>query len=152
MPNNAFKTSITSLLMAVNLESLLASRNLFHNWLSAGIKYYLIKHHLTNEDIVIRFRCDNNKEYVLNPQSYASIANAYYDSSFSLECKDSIYLVLSYGNSKARFYANSGAFLDILMILFARTSLVVPTMIWMLVAKPLLMLVLVLVIPQYCSH
>jgi len=96
------------------LRVFLASRNLFHNWLSAGIKYYLIKHHLTNEDIVIRFRCDNNKEYVLNPQSYAYIANAYYDSSFSLECKDSIYLVLSYGNSKARFYANSGAFLDIL--------------------------------------
>jgi len=61
---------------------LLASRNLFRNWLSAGIKYYLIKHHLTNEDIVIRFRCDDNKEYVLNPQIYASIVNAYYDNLF----------------------------------------------------------------------
>jgi len=93
------------------LRVLLSSRNLFHNWLSAGIKYYLIKHHLTNEDIVIRFRCDNNKEYVLNPQSYASIVNAYYYSSFSLECKDSIYLILSYGNSKVRFHVNSSAFL-----------------------------------------
>lgn len=114
MPNNAFKTSITSLLMGIihRLRVLLASRNLFHNWLSAGIKYYLIKHHLTNEDIVIRFRCDNNKEYVLSPQIYASIVNAYYDNLFnSLECKDSIYLILSYRNSKIRFHANSGAFL-----------------------------------------
>jgi len=114
MPNNAFKVSITSLLMGIihRLRVLLASRNLFHNWLSAGIKYYLIKHHLINEDIVIRFRCDNNKEYVLSPQIYASIVNAYYDNLFnSLECRDAIYLILSYGNSKVRFYANPRAFL-----------------------------------------
>ena len=76
--------------MAVNLESLLASRNLFHNWLSAGIKYYLIKYHFTNEDIAIRFRCDNNKKYVLNLQSYALIVNSYYDNLFKLMCNGEV--------------------------------------------------------------
>jgi len=68
MPNNAFKTNITNLSVSVirRLRVLLASRKLFRNWLSAGIKYYLIKYHFTNEDIAIRFRCDNNKKYVLN--------------------------------------------------------------------------------------
>ncbi len=92
MPNNAFKTSITSLLMGIirKLRVLLASRNLFHNWLSAGIKYYLIKYHFTNEDIAIRFRCDNNKKYVLNLQSYALIVNSYYDNLFKLMCNGEV--------------------------------------------------------------
>jgi len=43
MPNNAFKTNITNLSVSVirRLRVLLASRKLFRNWLSAGIKYYL---------------------------------------------------------------------------------------------------------------
>ncbi|PLC63134.1 hypothetical protein B7L70_11715 [Vulcanisaeta sp. EB80] len=77
-----------------------------------GIRYYLVNHGFTNGDIVIRFKCDGDKEYILDPQVYASIVNAYYDNLFnSLECKDSIYLILSYGNSKVRFHVNSSAFL-----------------------------------------
>jgi len=108
------KSSITSLLMGIirRLRVFLASGNLFHNWFSAGTKYYLVNHGFTNGDIVIRFKCDGDKEYILDPQVYASIVNAYYDNLFdSLECKDSIYLILSYGNSKVRFHVNSGAFL-----------------------------------------
>ena len=87
MPNNAFKASITSLLMSIirRLKVLLASRNLFHNWLSAGIRYYLINRGLVNGDIDVKFKCNNNN-YILSRWIYSLIINAYYDGLFKTLC------------------------------------------------------------------
>jgi len=54
---------------------LIASRRLFRNWLSAAIKYYLIKHGLVRGNITVK--CDGN--VCLSPRIYGSIVNAYYD-------------------------------------------------------------------------
>jgi len=87
MPNNAFKASITSLLMNIirRFKVLLASRNLFHNWLSAGIRYYLINRGLVNGDIDVKFKCNNNN-YILSRWIYSLIVNAYYDGLFKTLC------------------------------------------------------------------
>ena len=88
MPNNVFKTSITSLLMGIirRLKVLLTSRNLFCNWFSVGIKYYLIKHGLVDGSITARFRCGDGRVYVLSPQAYSRIVSAYYGGLFRLVC------------------------------------------------------------------
>jgi hypothetical protein len=65
------------------LGVLLASRKLFRNWFSAGIRYYLIKHGLVDGSITARFRCDG-RVYVLSPKAYASIVSAYYGGLFRL--------------------------------------------------------------------
>jgi hypothetical protein len=44
---------------------LINSRKLFRNWLSAGIKYYLVKYSLVKGDISIK--C---KEYILSSKAY----------------------------------------------------------------------------------
>jgi len=51
------------------LRVLLASRNLFRNWLSAGIRYYLIERGLVDGSITARFRCGDGRVYVLSPQA-----------------------------------------------------------------------------------
>ena len=68
------------------LRVLLASRNLFHNWLSAGIRYYLINRGLVDGDIDVKFKCNNNSNYILSRWIYSLIVNAYYDGLFKTLC------------------------------------------------------------------
>jgi len=58
------------------LKALLTSKNLFSNWLSAGIKYFLVRHGMLRRRISVR--CDS-VEYLLRPVVYSFIVNAYYD-------------------------------------------------------------------------
>jgi FkbM family methyltransferase len=85
------------------LKVLLASRNLFSNWLSAGVRYFLMKCGLVREgSIAVRCR---DRVYMLKPETYGAIVYAYYRKAFeSLECSDNIYAVVSYRGWKIRFY------------------------------------------------
>jgi FkbM family methyltransferase len=84
------------------IKMLIASRMLFSNWLSAGIKYYLIRCGIFKGSIKIKC-CDN--EYVLSPRVYSNIINAYYNGAFEgLECRESLYAVFTYMGRKIRFY------------------------------------------------
>jgi len=58
------------------LKVLLTSRNLFSNWLSAGIKYFLVRHGVLRGRNSVRY---GNIEYLLQPEVYSSIVKAYYD-------------------------------------------------------------------------
>jgi FkbM family methyltransferase len=58
------------------LKVLIASRDLFHNWLLAGIKYFLVKHGLLKGDVIVK--CDDDV-ITLNPNVYSIIVNAYHD-------------------------------------------------------------------------
>jgi FkbM family methyltransferase len=62
--------------MSRRLKVLIASRNLFHNWLLAGIKYFLVKHGLLKGDVIVK--CGDDV-ITLNPNVYSIIVNAYYD-------------------------------------------------------------------------
>jgi FkbM family methyltransferase len=55
---------------------LIASRDLFHNWLLAGIRYFLAKKGMSKSDIVVK--CNDNL-FNLDPKVYSFIVNAYYD-------------------------------------------------------------------------
>jgi hypothetical protein len=57
------------------LKVLIASRDLFHNWLLAGIKYLLVKHGLLKGDVIVK--CDD--VITLNPNVYSFIVNEYHD-------------------------------------------------------------------------
>jgi len=61
--------------MSRRLKVLIASRNLFHNWLLAGVKYFLVKHGLFKGDVIAK--CDD--VITLNPNVYSFIVKAYYD-------------------------------------------------------------------------
>jgi len=61
--------------MLRRLKVLTASRDLFHNWLLAGIKYFLVKHGLLKGDVIVK--CDD--VITLNPNVYSIIVNAYHD-------------------------------------------------------------------------
>jgi FkbM family methyltransferase len=92
MPNNAFKASITSLLMGIirRLKVLLASRNLFHNWLSAGIKYYLTKVGLLRL-VNIEVTCGDGSKGLIPVRAYGVLVNDYYDGyATNYDCKDGI--------------------------------------------------------------
>ncbi|MFZ8810207.1 MAG: hypothetical protein ACO2PN_19155 [Pyrobaculum sp.] len=79
------------------LRALLQSRQLFCNWFSAGLKYYLSKYGLDVKYINI-YCCRVGREYMLTRRSYASVVNAYYDGLFNgIECNDSMYLILNIG-------------------------------------------------------
>jgi FkbM family methyltransferase len=58
------------------LKVLIASRDLFRNWLLAGVKYFLVKHGLLKGDVIVK--CDDDV-VTLNPNVYLFIVNAYYD-------------------------------------------------------------------------
>jgi len=58
------------------LKVLIASRDLFHNWLLAGIKYLLVKHGLLKGGVIVK--CDDDV-VTLNPNVYSFIVNAYHD-------------------------------------------------------------------------
>jgi FkbM family methyltransferase len=55
---------------------LINSRKLFRNWLSAGIKYYLVKYGLLKSNITVKC-CDG--KFVLSPRAYSFIISAYND-------------------------------------------------------------------------
>jgi FkbM family methyltransferase len=57
------------------LKVLIASRDLFRNWLLAGVKYFLVKHGLLKGDVIVK--CDD--VITLNPNVYSIIVKAYYD-------------------------------------------------------------------------
>jgi FkbM family methyltransferase len=57
------------------LKMLIASRDLFHNWLLAGIKYFLVKHGLLKGDVIVK--CDD--VITLNPNVYSIIVKAYHE-------------------------------------------------------------------------
>jgi len=54
---------------------LINSKKIFRNWLSAGIKYYLVKYGLVKGGISIR--C-NDKKYILSSKAYFYIVSNYY--------------------------------------------------------------------------
>jgi hypothetical protein len=61
--------------MSRRLKVLIASRDLFHNWLLAGIKYLLVKHGLLKGGVIVK--C-NDDVITLNPNVYSIIVKAYY--------------------------------------------------------------------------
>jgi FkbM family methyltransferase len=94
------------------LRAYLKSRELFYNWFSAGLKYYLSKYGLDVKYINIKIKFCNGKEYMLTRHSYAGVVDAYYDGLINgIECNDSVYLILNIGNNRIRFHINSAAFL-----------------------------------------
>jgi len=81
------------------IKLLLVSRNLFSNWLSASVRYFLMKRGLVREGS-IAVKC-NDRVYMLKPRTYGTIIHAYYRKAFeSLECSDNIYAVVSYRGRK----------------------------------------------------
>jgi len=58
------------------IKVLFTSRHLFSNGLSAGIKYFLMKRGMLRGRINVR--C-GSAEYLLKPEVYSFIVNAYYD-------------------------------------------------------------------------
>jgi FkbM family methyltransferase len=62
------------------------------------MKYVFVK----EGSIVVMCR---GRVYVLKPETYGAIVNAYYDGAFeSLECSDNLYAVVSYKGWRIRFY------------------------------------------------
>jgi FkbM family methyltransferase len=85
------------------IKVLLTSRHLFSNWLSAGVRYFLMKRGLVKGGYVA-VKC-NGRVYMLKSKTYGAIVYAYYRKAFEfLECSDNIYAVVSYGGWKIRFY------------------------------------------------
>jgi FkbM family methyltransferase len=69
-------------------RTLIASRRLFNNWLSAGLKYFLIKHKLQKGDITVK--C-NDRSFRLPPKIYSWLANAWHDNVIrNFSCSDLI--------------------------------------------------------------
>jgi len=58
------------------LRLLLASRKLFSNWLSAGVKYFLVKHGISSGNIGVRY---GSGEFALRPKVYSFMVNAFCD-------------------------------------------------------------------------
>jgi FkbM family methyltransferase len=85
------------------IKLLLMSRDLFSNWLSASVRYFLMRCGLVRKGS-IAVKC-NDRVYMLKPGTYGAIVYAYYRKAFeSLECSDNIYAVVSYRGRKIRFY------------------------------------------------
>ena len=59
-----------------SFKVLIASKDLFDNWIQAWIKYFLWKHGVSKSDIFVK--CNNNA-FVLNPKIYSLVVNTYYD-------------------------------------------------------------------------
>jgi FkbM family methyltransferase len=85
------------------LMYILSSKDLFRNWLFAGVRYFLMKHGLVRKgSIVVMCR---DRAYVLKPETYNAIIHAYYKKAFEyLECSDNLYAVVDYRGWKIRFY------------------------------------------------
>jgi FkbM family methyltransferase len=95
----------------------IASRRLFKNWLSAGLKYFLVKHGLAKGDVIVE--C-NGKKYTLRPEMYTTIIYAYHRRAFEeLECGDSLYAVVTYKGRRVRLYDSFEFLYDIVFENFA---------------------------------
>jgi FkbM family methyltransferase len=95
----------------------IASRRLFKNWLSAGLKYFLVKHGLAKGDVIVE--CDG-KKYALRPEMYTTIIYAYHRRAFEeLECGDSLYAVVTYKGRRVRLYDSFEFLYDIVFENFA---------------------------------
>jgi hypothetical protein len=95
----------------------IASRRLFKNWLSAGLKYFLVKHGLAKGDVIVE--C-NSKKYTLRPEMYTTIIYAYHRRAFEeLECGDSLYAVVTYKGRRVRLYDSFEFLYDIVFENFA---------------------------------
>jgi len=72
------------------LRALLASRKLFRNWLSAGVKYYLVKGGLLHDDN-IEVVCRDGSKGLITVRAYAVLAYDYYDSYLmKYDCRNGI--------------------------------------------------------------
>jgi FkbM family methyltransferase len=92
------------------LRVLLASRRLFRNWFSAGLKYYLSKYGLNVK--YIKIKCGNDRRYVLTRNMYSKIVNAYYDGLIDgVECDEAMYLITKVGSYRLRLHVNSAFFI-----------------------------------------
>jgi len=60
------------------LRALLRSRKLFRNWLSAGVKYWLIKGGVLHDDYIEVF-CGDGSKGLITVRAYAVLAYDYYD-------------------------------------------------------------------------
>jgi FkbM family methyltransferase len=92
------------------LKVLLASRKLFRNWFSAGLKYYLSKYGLVANHI--KLKCDNDKEYTLTRHLYPYIVSAYYDGLIDgVECDEAMYLITNVGSYRLRLHIDLAFFI-----------------------------------------
>ena len=92
------------------LRAFLKSRELFLNWFSAGLKYYLSKYGLDVK--YIKIKCGNNRDYVLTRHLYPYIVNDYYDSLIDgVECDEAMYLITNVGSYRLRLHVNSAVFI-----------------------------------------
>jgi len=97
-----------------SLKYILKSKDLFQNWLSAGMKYLLTRYGLIKGDIVVK--CDNEEIFV-KPNVYRAIISAFYRRLFDkLECRNKgLYAIFTYKDRKVYLY-NSFEFLyDIIL-------------------------------------
>ena len=91
-------------------RAFLKSRELFRNWFSSGLKYYLSKCGLAVNRI--KLKCDNDKEYTLTRHLYPYIVNAYYDGLIDgVECDEAVYLIIDVGSYRLRLHVNSKFFI-----------------------------------------
>ena len=70
--------------LSARLRAFLKGRELFRNWFSAGLMYYLSKYGLDVKYIKIKF-C-NDRKYMLTRYVYSNIVVAYHDGLFKLLC------------------------------------------------------------------
>jgi FkbM family methyltransferase len=72
------------------LRALLRSRKLFRNWLSAGVKYYLVKVGLLHDDN-IEVVCGNGSKGLITVRAYPVLVYDYYDGYLmKYDCRDGI--------------------------------------------------------------
>jgi FkbM family methyltransferase len=72
------------------LRALLRSRKLFRNWLSAGVKYYLVKGGLLHDDN-IEVVCRDGSKSLTTVRAYAVLVHDYYDGYLmKYDCKNGI--------------------------------------------------------------
>jgi hypothetical protein len=86
-----------------SLKYILKSKDLFQNWLSAGMKYLLTKYGLIKSDIIVE--CDN-EEISVKPDVYWAIISAYYRRLFEkFECMNKgLYAIFTYKDRKVYLY------------------------------------------------
>jgi hypothetical protein len=72
------------------LRALLRSRKLFRNWLSAGVKYYLVKSGLLHDDN-IKVVCGDGSKSLIPVRTYTILVYDYYDGCLmKYDCRNGI--------------------------------------------------------------
>jgi FkbM family methyltransferase len=101
---------IITMYLIRKFRAFLKSRELFRNWFSSGLKYYLSKCGLAVNHIELK--CDNDKEYTLTRHLYPYIVNAYYDGLIDgVECDEAMYLITNVGSYRLRLHVDSAFFI-----------------------------------------